>query len=182
MCKSFQQLFNILKTQNGNLKYDDAVIYSYTLVHETLVNFIEENLISECIDQKVLDDFAGYCQDIQSQGKLDFTLMKHDWNLETCKKSGEKMIEKCNQIEANNLGNLDGNNINEQCYPCSMIISLIFHEYEKVIDAQKTAVFKELSLKTAEILKQARYALELNDGKNNFSSKQTETRQVQQPE
>ena len=62
MCESFQELYTNLRGYNPNLKYEDAIVYTYAFIYQTVVDRYDQDVLSVCVDSDMQDDSDAYCE------------------------------------------------------------------------------------------------------------------------
>ncbi|CDW77055.1 UNKNOWN [Stylonychia lemnae] len=184
MCEAYQELFTSLKSYNPALKYEDAIIYTYAFIYQTLIDRYDMDFLNVCVDSQLQANPEDYCNELMS--KIDFILLNEDEEKQLCSVNGKKMKKRCHDIDR--VESEQGNNISpeghEYCFPCAFTIGYMMHDYNYGVEKQIKDVFIAFSKKATGILKDASKELQQKQDKIDLQKKLEKsqlTSQIQLP-
>jgi hypothetical protein len=90
---------------------------------------MEERIYERCVDAKLLQNPATYCQRFLLSG-LNLTLWTNATNYKNCDDAADALAQRCTNSDNN-----------QECFPCAFEISFIFSKYDRFLTSTLEGVF-----------------------------------------
>ncbi len=96
ICHAYKGLFGELHRRNIT-DFKDASIYSYVMIYQLYLNSMEEQIFSECVDQRLMQNPVRYCNRT-ILANLNVTLWNEGNKKKACEEGARDMTKKCKVV------------------------------------------------------------------------------------